>query len=82
MGNTSYQQATNAQVDAAEHLHRVLVSLCRELAATDDNTLGPLTDNIDDLKAHAAILCEWLKRQDASFDNLLIDGLMMYQEEA
>ncbi|HSR56197.1 MAG TPA: encapsulin-associated ferritin-like protein [Alphaproteobacteria bacterium] len=63
-------------------LHRALVSLQEELeavdwynqrvqAAEDDELREILAHNRDEEKEHAAMLIEWLRRKDASFDQHL-----------
>ena len=62
--------------------HRAIVSLQEELeavdwydqrvaAATDDDLRAVLAHNRDEEKEHAAMTLEWLRRQDARWDEVL-----------
>ena len=62
--------------------HRAIVSLQEELeavdwydqrvaAATDDDLRAVLAHNRDEEKEHAAMTLEWLRRQDAKWDEVL-----------
>lgn len=68
------------------NMHRALTSLIEELEAVDwynqradvcdDPELKKiLTHNRDEEKEHAAMLLEWIRRQDPSFNNELGDYL-------
>ena len=65
-------------------MHRAIVSLIEELEAVDwynqrvdgcDNQQLKiiLSHNRDEEKEHAAVLLEWIRRQDSSFDKELRD---------
>lgn len=67
-------------------IHRAIVSLIEELEAVDwynqrvdgcdDQQLKSiLSHNRDEEKEHAAMLLEWIRRQDSSFDKELKDYL-------
>ena len=67
-------------------MHRALSSLIEELeavswynqradACNDDDLRKILLHNSDEEKEHAAMLLEWIRRQDPSFDRELHDYL-------
>jgi hypothetical protein len=67
-------------------MHRALSSLIEELeavswynqradACNDDDLRKILLHNSDEEKEHAAMLLEWIRRQDPSFDKELRDYL-------
>jgi ferritin-like protein len=69
--------------------HRAIVSLMEELeavdwydqrvqAATDDELRAVLAHNRDEEKEHAAMMLEWLRRNDAGFAEHL--GTYLYSE--
>ena len=78
--------------------HRAIVSLMEELeavdwydqrveAATDDELRALLAHNRDEEKEHAAMMLEWLRRNDAGFDAnlrtyLFAKGSIIEAEEA
>lgn len=78
--------------------HRAIVSLMEELeavdwydqrveAATDDELRALLAHNRDEEKEHAAMMLEWLRRNDAGFDAnlrtyLFSKGSIIEAEEA
>ncbi len=70
----------------ARDLHRAIASLVEELEAVDwynqrvDICTNPelraiLAHNRDEEKEHAAMLLEWIRRQDPTFDHELKDYL-------
>lgn len=72
--------------DITKNMHRALVSLIEELEAVDwynqradvcqDKELREiLLHNRDEEKEHAAMLLEWIRRQDESFSKELKDYL-------
>ena len=72
--------------DEARDMHRAITSLMEELEAGDwynqrvdackDNQLKAiLAHNRDEEKEHAAMVLEWIRRNDPSFDNELKDYL-------
>ncbi len=67
-------------------MHRALTSLIEELEAVDwynqradvcqdDSLRAILVHNRDEEKEHAAMLLEWIRRQDPAFDHELKDYL-------
>jgi len=65
-------------------MHRALISLIEELeavdwynqrvdACSDDKLRAILAHNRDEEKEHAAMLLEWIRRQDPAFDKELKD---------
>ncbi|MBL1265181.1 encapsulin-associated ferritin-like protein [Candidatus Methylomicrobium oryzae] len=86
MANDGYQEPVNELSDAARDMHRAIVSLREELEAVDfynqrvDACKNPelkaiLAHNRDEEKEHAAMLLEWIRRQDAKFEHELKDYL-------
>ena len=72
--------------DATRDMHRAIVSLMEELEAVDwynqrvdackDAELKAiLAHNRDEEKEHAAMVLEWIRRQDSSFDGELREYL-------
>ncbi len=72
--------------DATRDMHRAIVSLMEELEAADwynqrveackDSDLKAiLAHNRDEEKEHAAMVLEWIRRRDSSFDKHLRDYL-------
>jgi len=71
---------------ATKDLHRAIISLVEELEAVDwynqrvdvcrdEELQAILAHNRDEEKEHAAMLLEWIRRQDAAFDHELKDYL-------
>ncbi|MGY6277545.1 encapsulin-associated ferritin-like protein [Methylomonas sp. MgM2] len=86
MANDGYQEPGNELDDTTRDMHRAIVSLREELEAVDfynqrvDACKNPelraiLAHNRDEEKEHAAMLLEWIRRQDAKFDHELKDYL-------
>ncbi len=86
MSNEGYHEPTSELSDATRDMHRAIVSLMEELEAVDwynqrvdvckDPTLRAiLAHNRDEEKEHAAMLLEWLRRNDARFEHELRDYL-------
>jgi ferritin-like protein len=72
--------------ETTKDMHRALISLIEELEAVDwynqrvdactDNALRDiLAHNREEEKEHAAMLLEWIRRQDPAFDKELKDYL-------
>lgn len=72
--------------DETKDMHKAIISLIEELEAVDwynqrvdtckDEALKAiLAHNRDEEKEHAAMLLEWIRRQDATFDKELKDYL-------
>jgi len=86
MANDGYQEPVNELSDTARDMHRAIISLREELEAVDfynqrvDACKNPelkaiLAHNRDEEKEHAAMLLEWIRRQDAKFEHELKDYL-------
>ncbi len=83
---SNYQEPVEELTAAARDLHRAIKSLTEELEAVDwynqrvDACQDPelkaiLAHNRDEEKEHAAMLLEWIRRQDATFAKELKDYL-------
>ncbi len=78
--------SNNELTDETKDMHRAIISLREELEAVDlynqrvdvckNNALKAiLAHNRDEEKEHAAMLLEWIRRQDPAFDKELKDYL-------
>jgi uncharacterized protein len=86
MSNEGYHEPINELSDETRDMHRAITSLMEELEAVDwynqrvdackNNELkGILAHNRDEEKEHAAMLLEWIRRQDPKLDSELRDYL-------
>ena len=86
MANAGYHESINELTDETKDMHRAIISLREELEAVDlynqrvdmckNNALKAiLAHNRDEEKEHAAMLLEWIRRQDSAFDKELKDYL-------
>ncbi len=86
MSNEGYHEPLEKLSDATMDMHRAIVSLMEELEAVDwynqrvDGATDPglkqiLAHNRDEEKEHAAMLLEWIRRNDPAFDHELKDNL-------
>jgi len=86
MSNEGYHEPVSEISDATRDMHRAITSLMEELEAVDwynqrvdackDNELKAiLAHNRDEEKEHAAMVLEWIRRKDPSFDKELKDYL-------
>ena len=86
MSNEGYHEPINELSDETRDFHRAVISLMEELEAVDwynqrvDACKDPelraiLAHNRDEEKEHAAMVLEWIRRRDASFDKELRDYL-------
>ncbi len=93
MANEGYHEPINELSDETIEMHRAITSLMEELEAVDwynqrvdaskDEELKTiLAHNRDEEKEHAAMLLEWIRRQDPSFDKELKDYLFTDKEIA
>jgi uncharacterized protein len=84
MANEGYHEPVDELSDETKDMHRAIVSLMEELEAVDwynqrvDVCKDPdlreiLAHNRDEEKEHAAMLLEWIRRQDHTFDKELRD---------
>ena len=82
MANEGYHEAIDELTDETRDMHRAISSLMEELEAVDwynqrvDACKNPelraiLAHNRDEEKEHAAMVLEWIRRQDPSFDREL-----------
>ena len=86
MANEGYHESVEQLSDETKDMHRAIVSLMEELEAVDwynqrvDACTNPelraiLAHNRDEEKEHAAMVLEWIRRQDPTFDKELRDYL-------
>jgi ferritin-like protein len=86
MAHGGFHEDVNDLRNETRDMHRAIVSLIEELEAVDwynqrvdgcDNQelKSILAHNRDEEKEHAAMLLEWIRRQDNSFDKELKDYL-------
>ncbi|HRF44596.1 MAG TPA: ferritin-like domain-containing protein, partial [Candidatus Competibacteraceae bacterium] len=81
-----YHEPINELSSETRDMHRAIISLMEELEAVDwynqrvDACKNPelkviLAHNRDEEKEHAAMVLEWIRRQDPAFDHELRDYL-------
>ena len=86
MANEGYHEPIGELSDATRDMHRAIISLMEELEAVDwynqrvdackDEELRAILEhNRDEEKEHAAMVLEWIRRQDPKFDGELRDYL-------
>ena len=86
MANEGYHEPVEELSDETRDMHRAIISLMEELEAVDwynqrvDACKDPelkkiLEHNRDEEKEHAAMVLEWIRRQDPTFDKELKDYL-------
>lgn len=86
MANEGYHEPVEALSAETRDMHRAITSLMEELEAVDwynqrvDACKDPelraiLKHNRDEEKEHAAMVMEWIRRQDPKFDKELRDYL-------
>jgi ferritin-like protein len=86
MSNEGYNESIEELSDETVNMHRAIISLVEELEAVDwynqradvcrDNDLKAiLIHNRDEEKEHAAMLLEWIRRNDPAMDKELKDYL-------
>ncbi len=86
MANEGYHEPIEELSDKTRDMHKAIVSLMEELEAVDwynqrvdackDEALKAiLAHNRDEEKEHAAMLLEWVRRQDPTFNKELKDYL-------
>lgn len=84
MSNEGYHETIDELTDATRDMHRAISSLMEELEAVDwynqrvdackDAELRAiLAHNRDEEKEHAAMVLEWIRRNDSVFDRELKD---------
>ena len=93
MANEGYHEPVDELSLETRDMHRAIVSLMEELEAVDwynqrvDACQDPelaaiLAHNRDEEKEHAAMVLEWIRRQDPAFDKELRDYLFTEKEIA
>lgn len=86
MSNEGYHEPIDELSDETRDMHRAFTSLMEELEAVDwynqrvdacknEELKAILEHNRDEEKEHAAMVLEWIRRQDSSFDKELKDHL-------
>jgi ferritin-like protein len=86
MANEGYHEPVEELSDETRDMHRAITSLMEELEAVDwynqrvdackDKELAAiLAHNRDEEKEHAAMVLEWIRRRDPTFDKELKDYL-------
>ena len=86
MANEGYHEPVEELSDETRDMHRAIVSLMEELEAVDwyqqrvdackDKELAAiLAHNRDEEKEHAAMVLEWIRRRDPTFDKELRETL-------
>lgn len=86
MANEGFHEAAEDLSDETKDMHRAIFSLMEELEAADwynqrvDACKDPalkkiLEHNRDEEKEHAAMMLEWIRRQDPTMDKELRDSL-------
>ena len=84
--NEGYHEPIDELSDATRDMHRAITSLMEELEAVDwynqrvdackdEDLKAILEHNRDEEKEHAAMVLEWIRRQDPSFNSELKDYL-------
>ena len=84
--SAGFHEADDKLTPATKDLHRSIVSLMEELeavdwyqqrvdAASDDALRAILAHNRDEEKEHAAMILEWIRRQDPKMDAMLREYL-------
>ena len=82
MGHETLHEPSELLSGKTKNMHRALVSLIEELEAVDwynqrvdacenEELRAILAHNRDEEKEHAAMLLEWIRRQDGAFDREL-----------
>ena len=86
MPNDSYHEPIQELNDETRDMHRAIISLREELeaidlynqrvaACTNSELRTILAHNRDEEKEHAAMILEWIRRQDSIFEKELKDYL-------
>ena len=81
-GSPSFHESEDVLTPSTRDMHRAIVSLMEELeaidwyqqridAAGDGELKDILRHNRDEEKEHAAMVLEWIRRRDPSFDEVL-----------
>jgi len=86
MANEGFHEEITDLSDETRDMHRAITSLMEELEAVDwynqrvdackdEGLKAILAHNRDEEKEHAAMVLEWIRRQDATFSKQLKDYL-------
>jgi len=86
MSNEGYHEHINELSDDTRDMHRAITSLMEELETVDwynqrvdtckdDELKAILAHNRDEEKEHEAMVLEWIRRKDPTFDHELKDFL-------
>lgn len=86
MANEGYHEPIGELTDATRDMHRAITSLMEELEAVDwynqrvdacrdEDLKAILAHNRDEEKEHAAMVLEWIRRNNADFEHELRDYL-------
>ena len=86
MANEGYHEPINELTDETRDMHRAITSLMEELeaidwynqrvnACKDEDLKAILAHNRDEEKEHAAMVLEWIRRNDPTMDKELKDDL-------
>ena len=86
MAAAGYHESEELLSQETKDMHKAIVSLMEELeaidwynqridACDDDELAGILSNNRDEEKEHAAMLLEWIRRQDDVLDKELKEYL-------
>lgn len=86
MSNEGYHEPIHELSDQTKEMHRAITSLMEELEAIDwynqrvdacqnRELKAILAHNRDEEKEHAAMVLEWIRRQDPAFEKELKDYL-------
>ena len=90
MAHEGYHEPINELSDQTRDMHRAIISLIEELEAVDwynqrvdacknQELKAILAHNRDEEKEHAAMVLEWIRREDPAFDHELKDYLFTDQ---
>ena len=93
MANEGFHEPVEELTDETRDMHRAITSLMEELeavdwynqrvdACTDTALRAILAHNRDEEKEHAAMVLEWIRRKDPTFDKELKDYLFTDKEIA
>lgn len=93
MANEGYHEPIDELSNETRDMHRAIVSLTEELEAVDwynqrvdacknEELKAILAHNRDEEKEHAAMVLEWIRRQDSAFDKELKEFLFTKKEIA
>lgn len=86
MANEGYHELIEELSDETKDMHRAITSLMEELEAVDwynqrvdvcknEDLKAILAHNRDEEKEHAAMVLEWIRRRDSTFNKELKDYL-------